>query len=231
MSSNQSNRQNQCISGIIEEVEIAISEIYQIQPKFSAKNFLINRQQLEDVFGDSIKNNAHWNARGSVWLSETDESFIGVFIDKQTIELLSASDPRIELSNRNLDAFCILVEELSHFHLIIHRGSRNRSINHAELEWQGEVDKLLVSGIFLQDQSGDPHIRHLSKIVYSDSEITTNANPHIYEYATKMADKLWSHALMSQPEISRNIRLISKSFKEFYRSSHSEKHSIFKKAG
>jgi hypothetical protein len=99
-------------------------------------------------------------------------------------------DPRAALTDANLDAFCVLVEEISHFHLILNRAQAGLEVTKLELEWQGEVDKLLVSGLFLERQSGQSYLLPLARKLY-DLAAVTAVDDQLYEEATKYAARFW----------------------------------------
>ena len=96
-----------------------------------------------------------------------------------------------ELSDANLDAFCVLVEEVSHFHLIVNRAEAKLPVTKLELEWQGEVDKLLLCALLLQKQSGDPHVLPLVRRLFDEALIISDHNRQRYEEATRFAARFW----------------------------------------
>ena len=132
--------------------------------------------------------------------SEKDELFIGIYLSPNVVELLSNDCPIERLSNQNLNAYTVLVEELSHFHLIIQRGLSKLPISQLELEWQGEVDKLLFSAIRLRHQCGEAHYLHLARKLYDEAKIIAEDTERYWE-ATRYAARLWYDLITHQDGI------------------------------
>jgi hypothetical protein len=114
-------------------------------------------------------------------------------------EELAKASPLAGLDNVNLDAFCILVEELSHFHLLLNRVDAGRPVTRSELELQGELDKLLICARLLKRQSGDYHVVALARTLYDRAEIVA-ADPEPYVQATKYAARFWFAASEDGPD-------------------------------
>ena len=158
-----------------------------------AQDHVVGKDQLRRSFGPGVASMEEFKARGAVFLQEdgrTDELFIGIHYDQILVATLEGQNPLVRLENSNLDAFCTLVEEVSHFHLILNRQSQNRGVSKLELEWQGEIDKLLLCATLLEAQSGDLHLSPLAQLLF-DSASIVSANHETYWQATKHAARFW----------------------------------------
>lgn len=213
---------------LIEEIENELEKFYQFPLSYSAKDFIVSKSDLKRICGDAITNNSEWNSAGSVWYLPTqnnEEAFIALHVSDVVWDELNSLDPRKALTSNNLSSFCILAEEISHFHLIINRGCQNRSVHKAELEWQGEVDKFLLSAAFLQKQCGNPHMAPLLQKLIFEAQIVSE-NIELYNYATKMTRQLFQKFQRENPEFEKNIYTIAEFIRQFYLCSHGEKHAL-----
>lgn len=78
-------------------------------------------------------------------LSEDDQVFVGIEFSPSVVDdATSAFDPGRRVSASNIAAMLIVIEEVSHFHLLTQRVVHGLSVTQLELEWQAEVDKLVV---------------------------------------------------------------------------------------
>lgn len=149
------------------------------------------------------------NARGAVrfaYLEDVEELAISLYLGKDIAGTLEREDPFTRLTHTNLDAFLVLVEEVSHFHLIINRLQRSLPVTHLELEWQGEMDKILLASDILASQTGDAHLAPLAQLLFdraqvlthnplvgSPSRIQDSAQHDVYRLASDRAAAIWFH--------------------------------------
>ncbi len=138
---------------------------------------------------------------------------IGLSISENILSKLTADNPFKHLHDGNLDVFFVLVEELSHFHLIINRAQLKQPISQLELEWQGEIDKILVSAVLLFEQQKDPHWESLMHRLFNEATIL-DLNRIRYEEASRLAARFWYDLVQAgfcerkDPLQAENLRLI-----------------------
>lgn len=175
-------------------IENRLSSYYEFQLAAPAIDHLIDRDSLLGVIGETVTELPEWQARASCWFVEAEHEseglFIGMHIDEHLLERVLSPSPLVSLSQDNLDAFAVLVEEISHFHLLLNRARAGLKVSHLELEWQGEIDKMLVAAMLLDEQVGDPHVVPLARKLFDLSTITAK-NEHLYWTATKYAAQFW----------------------------------------
>ena len=123
------------------------------------------------------------------------EMFLSLYLSDGIIERLCVASPLDQLTLDNLDAFCVLVEELSHFHLLTSRARQRLPLRILEMEVQGEIDKVLVSALCLAAQSGDHQLRELLYLLCGASRTYRDEDRGLYLEATKWALRLWQHLL------------------------------------
>ncbi|MCX6128858.1 MAG: hypothetical protein NTX25_07315 [Proteobacteria bacterium] len=126
---------------ILSKIEDELARCYGFVISISARDCLTQSAEAKAIA-------AAGNNRAATLIYQNpgeDELQLGLYFQPKLIETLSAHDPSDQLNHENLDAFCVAVEELSHFHLIANRAYSNQVVSRLELEWQGEIDKWLMS--------------------------------------------------------------------------------------
>jgi hypothetical protein len=183
---------------IIRSIESFLSDFYEFEPQTSAAEHLVKYDELMEMHEDS-SNLPEADAQAGVWFVEDPEDlFIGLYIHDSLKKPLIDQCPVVELNNGNLNSFCTLVEEVSHFHLILNRIQNQIPISKLELESVGEIDKLLVSSMFLKQQSGKHHVEQLAMQLYDRAHFV-GIETKRYEEATRVAARFWFSVLKSQP--------------------------------
>ena len=189
---------------VIHSIEQTMAGYYNKQLPLSAADFLVSKDELHNLFGLQAEQSEDWQARASVWVqSEEEESFIGLHFDHQITEHLNLNDPTAGITHDNLDSFCVVAEEVSHFHQLVQHLTDRTSASKLELEAQGEIDKVVVAGVRLADDHGDAHLQALTKKVYQEGQIVAE-NKDLYWQASKLAAELWQSLFAALPH-HRNI--------------------------
>jgi hypothetical protein len=198
------------VAEVIDYVERELAAFYGFALLARAKDHLASRRDLEASLGRSVQTLPEFKARAGVFLQEpgdSEELFIGIHYDDAVLESLDRKNPLERLDDENLDAFCVLVEELSHFHLILNRMERRQGVSKLELEWQGEVDKLLVSAVTLEDQAGDLHLSPLARRLFDQATITAE-DQELYWQAHRQAARLWFAVAQKAEGLTPRLREI-----------------------
>lgn len=209
------------LQDVVSDVERLLASFYAFDPLSSAVSHLVSREQLKHSLGDQVTSLREYQARAGVFLfepsrhqanggveaaGEPGELFIGIHFDDSIKSIVEAADPRQCLEEKNLDAFCVLVEEISHFHLILNRAEHGLGVSKLELEWQGEVDKLLICAKTLEAQVGDPHLEVLTRKLFDVATIESDANYDLYWQATRYAARFWFEAVRKFGRLSEELR-------------------------
>ena len=210
------------LRSLVSEIESELGAYYGFSQHSNVADHIIERDEVRFFLGDDAKKLKEWEARAAVWLAEQpDELFIGMHIKDELLDTLSNNDPRRGLNDSNLDAFTIVVEEVSHFHMILNRAASERQVNRTELETQGEIDKLLLSALYLQRQHGDPHILHLARKLFDQALIIAD-DYETYWQATKHAARFWFHIGHTEKQLTPAVR---NTLQQKYQASWHEKYS------
>jgi len=206
---------------IIQDIETLLATAYGFDPLVSASDHLVGNAELQSM-------NIDVHRRAAVIFDDSNtELFIGLYLDGSISDQLSAKDPSRSLGTDNLDALCVLAEEVSHFHLILQRKFHSLSTHRVELEWQAEVDKLLVSSQFLYRQHGNPHLKQLRQYLY-DIGVSHVCDDQEYKKANDLAARFW-HIYDHHPERQKDMQdctLLSLILKRFYRANLEQKYSL-----
>ncbi|HET8646845.1 MAG TPA: hypothetical protein VFO85_15225, partial [Vicinamibacteria bacterium] len=107
-------------------------------------------------------------------------------------EALQRHDPRVQLDQSNLGAFCTVVEEVSHFLYVLFCAGCERSVTQLELELQGEVDKYLCSVFLLSLQNEgavSPRLRELLFRHYRLGPALSAEQRERYRAASRLAER------------------------------------------
>jgi len=201
---------NDLITNLIDQLEAEIRSFYSVSTgEVNAVDHLLSFEQAVEMKKNLNPNTSAVIAQKSM---VNEELFIGIYLSPDIMESLASHSPMQLLNNQNLNSYTVLVEELSHFHLIIHRSLNQNPISQLELEWQGEVDKLLFSAIRLREQCGEAHYLHLARKLYDEAKIISE-NTERYWDATRYAARLWYDLITYQdgiddPGNSKTLRLI-----------------------
>ena len=194
---------------LVSHIETLLAEYYRFSPIVSATSFMLDDAALSSFSGSENLNSEDFSPeRGSVLLVDEGEKegvFIGLHIADSIVAGLENANPLNVLDGENLDKFCLLVEELSHFHLILNRMAEKKAVTRLELEWQAEVDKLLISSIVLKSQNGFSNQNQLAVALF-DQAITTSSKKELYDTATRYAAKFWFEALKSSSWSDQKVR-------------------------
>jgi hypothetical protein len=198
MSDFSGNTADKKIGRLVHAVEQCLSRYYSFAPLTAAGLHLVPQSEVQN----HLPGHAESTAQGSVIFSQCDQTsdlFMGIAFSNAILENIQSLDPFERLSSANINACCVVIEEVSHFHLLANRAAKGHQVSHLELEWQGEVDKLLVCALFLQEQCGDAHLLPLARQIYDFSNIyvTEPTESERYWEATRFAAQFWYGAIGS----------------------------------
>jgi hypothetical protein len=105
--------------------------------------------------------------QGCVWLrSQTslssaaepaEEIELAVVVSSQIVATVLQERPMERLSLQSAGATMVLIEELSHLHLILGQSNQLSELSQTKLELQAEIDKVLITTLLLYNQTGMSH--------------------------------------------------------------------------
>ncbi len=208
------------LKDIIHQCEQMIAKYYGFEISTPFIDFIVSENDIA-----YSTNETKSNLKSGVFVIENkteDEVFIGACLDEKITENLAAMNPLVVLNKENLNAFCVLVEEISHFHLLVNRAKAGLGVTKVELEWQAEIDKLLFSAEILRFQSGKTHIVPLLKLIFDQCEIIESPDKPLYIQANKLAATFWYKAVSEYKEPT-TVRDFRSTLQKLYRVDWDEK--------
>ena len=132
----------------LSQIDSALKNLYNIESKFCAENFLIT-----DFPVHAIKRAGSKDFEGALYIQQNssqpiDQEIsveIGIYLSNSVREQLETFTAWVTpWSLDQLKAFSVASEEVSHFHYLIYNLARNRPLTEFELELQGEIDRFLL---------------------------------------------------------------------------------------
>jgi len=86
-------------------------------------------------------------------LTEGEELMLGIEFSSSVADALQRwFNPEHVINGNAIVALLVVIEEVSHFQLLTQRASRDLPVTQLELEWQAEVDKLVVLPELVEDR-------------------------------------------------------------------------------
>ncbi len=165
----------------LQGIEEELASVYGFLIEVSARDCLVDSDIAIATAGEN---------RAALLLRQSpnqEEVQLGLYFRPELMATLESLDPFKKLDSENLDAFCVAVEEVSHFHLVSNRAQINQGVSLVELEWQGEIDKWLLAVSILQKQTGNPHLPQLTRLIFDGSICYTTRDQQLYEDAHRLA--------------------------------------------
>lgn len=169
---------NSTFKNLIQHIEVELAASYGFVIDVSAGDCLTTSDLARSVAAD--------NRAALILRSSGDDLELGLYFRPELIEKMEDANPLERLDSQNLDAFCVAVEEVSHFHLVVKRAQSKQGVSRLELEWQGEVDKWMVASSLLEQQTGDTHLPQLARLLF-DSSVCYTHDQNLYDAAHRLA--------------------------------------------
>lgn len=201
---------------LLVETQRRLESLYALEPQAPVTDFLIPVEEAEAYPG-----------RGSrTLLSQVgDDVALGVILDASVDDRLRDADPRVQLDAGNLDAFCTLTEEVSHFVYLQFCAKAPRSVTELELELQGEVDKYLNSAFLISLQNDGAVSFHLREMLFRRYHLVESLTPERaerYQAASALAFRYCGYLEANFLRPSR-IADLARESRRFYRLGQREK--------
>ena len=182
-----SETSKQTLQDLASDLHNKLCRFYHLPVMTDIKQHLIIGNECEQV-GLNQK-----SFRAATLVDQTckDTLHIGIHVDQNLADALNQSPPLRQLGMYNLDPFCVIAEEVSHFTMLCHHANHERSVTALELEFQAELDKVILSALVLFQQQGDSHWQPLVRRIFDYGTITV-PDRH-YEIANRHAARFWHY--------------------------------------
>jgi hypothetical protein len=164
-------------------IDKALKDIYQIDARFPAEDFVAHYASLKVPGALLIKETGDNDREVGIHLCESIQKELSLYSP-----LLSPQDWTYGL----LNAFSVAAEEISHFNYFTFHACQGRSVAQIELEVQGEVDKFLLLHFSHPNQKSERSFNQLFEQVFTQFrliESLTETQKTRYQEANLMAKK------------------------------------------
>ncbi len=146
---------------LLRQVQLALEALYRLDPAPAVTDFVVPEEQQAAPRG-----------REQLLVVEDGDLFLGLALDPG----LTGAGLIGTLHAANLAEFCLLVEAVSHYLLVVHCARQQRAISALELELQGEVDKYVVCAV-LAVRAPELPVEQLRQRLYDGFELVEGLNP------------------------------------------------------
>ena len=144
---------------LLVDVQRRLESLYALEPEAPVSDFVIAPGAAMALPGGGSR---------TLVSHDGDDLAVGVVFEEKVPAQLRHRDPRVVLDRGNLDPFCTLTEEVSHFLYVLFCARSARTVTELELELQGEVDKFLTTAFFLSLQNEGVVSSHLRRLLFRD---------------------------------------------------------------
>ena len=198
------------LAGLMVDVQRRLEGLYALERQAPVTEFLIPAREAAAYPGGGSR---------TLVTQKGDDVSLGVVLDDAVQARLAAHDPRVQLVAANLDAFCVLAEEVSHFVYLFFCARAARQVTQLELELQGEVDKYLSTVFLLSLQNEgavSPRLRDLLFRHYRLADHLTDEGRERYKTASHLAYRYCTH-LESRFLRPSRLQDLAREARRFYR--------------
>lgn len=171
------------LHALLIETQRRLEALYAIEPQPPVVDFLIPEDQAPNYPGGGSR---------TLVVQEGEDVSVGVLLEPAVAQALREADPRVQLDQSNLQAFCVVTEEVSHFLYVLFCARFARTVTQLELELQGEVDKYLCAAFALSLQNEGAVSATLHERLFRRYRLA----PHVdaeqeerYRAASRLADR------------------------------------------
>jgi hypothetical protein len=142
------------ISSVLDAIEDEIFSIYGLDQHPSVIDFKMDDAQ---VAACQVSCAMPISSRGNVLIlqdKQEEDIHLGFHLAREVELQLARFHLSRQVDVQALNAICVAIEEVSHFHLVVNRLTNSRSTSLLELEFQGEIDKVLIALRLLAEGQG-----------------------------------------------------------------------------
>ena len=109
-----------------------------------------------------------------LFLTEDDELHVGIYLHNHVIDNLRSYNPLLGLHKKNINDFCIMIEEVSHFLYTTWKARHDIQITQLEIELQAEVDKFILCTLYSAQQQRKTDSLPLIELLFEDFHFEEN---------------------------------------------------------
>ena len=135
---------------------------------------------------------------GALLVAQEDGLYVGLKFNQCTLEQAVVFDESEPYTPHRINALLVIIEEVSHFHLLTQRARSDLATTQLELEWQAEVDKLIILPELVGESGGRvllPGLRHFLVLGFKLCDGLSPEETMRYREATRYLDLFWQKKL------------------------------------
>ena len=135
-------------------IQDRLQEIYELDIDHDVNDYLVTCRHAAHMCGAPL---ASIHTREQLLIrQDEDELLLSLYLHEGIISNLEKTGNRLHLNRDNLEDFCLALEGISHFLYMIWNARYRRSVTLLEMELQAEIDKFIMLGMLLRQQSRPP---------------------------------------------------------------------------
>ncbi len=148
----------------LSRLQAGLQDIYELDIAHDVNDYLITSKVLAKQL-EPVRNGSR--AREKLFVYEDEEGLnLSLFLDKKVLNRFNKYDPFKHLDHRNMEAFCLALEGISHFIYLVWNAGHDRPVTLLEMELQAEVDKFIMLTTCLDQQSNMPLPGQLVRVLF-----------------------------------------------------------------
>jgi hypothetical protein len=196
-----------------------LEEFYGLDVPYDVNDFVITDRNLAGALGGGRRR----VDEELLIAGQPDDLSVALFLEEALVARLTENDPTRALTQLNIADFLTAFEGVSHFVYFAFKAGAGRSVTLLELELQAEVDKFVVTSLYLQRQ-GERVPAGLHRWLFDMPRLDAALSADEYEryeranhYAARYCRKL------GQLERSHDLVTAQRELRSFYRMPREEK--------
>lgn len=206
----------------------AVSVARGIQRDLEALYALNTGLAVEDFIRLEEKKHRRENVRACVVFSCDGEHLdLAVVLPASQMRTLRKNNPRSALSSNNINAFCAIAEEISHFLHISWHAHNERQTTLLAMELQAEVDKFLSCALYLTQQGygNERNLNALATLLFEHYTLHDNVTDEAVDLYHYCSSKAYAYAkyLMQSYLLPQAYARLFDEVRSFYRSTQEAK--------
>ncbi len=210
----------------IQKIQRQFQILYQVEPGLQMEDFLISRERMEELPRKDLTITFSDDVQGMMLLFPGGEWLgLAVYIHDEILDNLTRNDPTVDLNSENFHDFCVLTEELSHFLYFTWKANQSMQVTKLELELQAEIDKFVLSALYLGSQNDGCIPKGLKSLLFEDCRFRKGMPQRLrerYGAANNLAMR-YCHFLEARYIASNRLPDMVREVRQFYRLGQTDK--------
>lgn len=206
----------------LQDLQARIESLHGVSTRLDVREFVVDDAARKEIPG------AREGLPEQLFIREAEQDLeLALYVAPQVMQRLQTDDPEVRLHGGNLDSYCVALEGVSHFVLVVWRASIGRPVSALEMELQAEVDKFVTAWLLLDAQGQARARTHaaLSRQLFECFELREDVpteESDRYHVANRAAQR-YCRRLANRYAGDRDTEALTRDVRAFYRSGLAEK--------